>query len=112
MSHTVVRLNAEVEDEMEAERLTSEIKNELEDREYAVADNSVGDGKDLDGDIRLRVNTHLKLPSEADSWSTYLLKLGENDPAFVGGVVDEHDCMHVHDKPEGCKPVKWTFGDY
>ena len=38
MSHTVVRLNAEVVDEMEAERLTSEIADKLENHGYAVED--------------------------------------------------------------------------
>jgi len=119
MSHTVVRLtNAEVTSELKADELTTKIQKELEDRGYRTTDVSIGDSTNIDGEILLRAITHHKLPSEADSWSTFLVKFVEGNMAqdsedgegfLSGAVVDEHDCQHLGDTNHECKPVEWVI---
>lgn len=119
MSHTVVRLtNAEVTSELKADELSSKIQNELHDRGYETTEVSVGDSTNIEGEVLLRSITHHKLPSEADSWSTFLKKFVEANMARdaddgegfkPGAVVDEHDCQHLGDTNHECKPVEWVI---
>ncbi len=118
MTHTVVRLtNAEVTSEVKADKLVNRINKELEDRDYAVRDKSIGDATDLNGDIILRCHTDHKLVSEADSWCNFLKKFVESNLArkqedgegFISAVVDEHDCQHMEGKQTPCKPVEWKI---
>lgn len=119
MSHTVVRLvNAEVTSEMKAENLSNKIEAELKDRGYETHDVAVGDNTDMDGNILLRAVIDFVYSSEADSFTTYLKKLVENnlvseggdEDGFVSAVVDEHECMHLQGESEPCKPVSWSYG--
>lgn len=117
MSHTVVRLvNAEVNSEMKAENLSNKIEAELEDRGYETHDVAIGDNTNMDDDILLRAKIDFLYGSEADSFTTYLKKLVENNLAaggeegFVSAVVDEHECMHLQGESEPCKPVSWSYG--
>lgn len=113
MSRTVVRLtNCKVKDEVTADQLCNKIEQELEDRGYRTTDVSIGDSKNMDGEVLLRAVTHHKLPSEADAWAGFLRKFVE---AYLGdeiesAVVDEHDCQHFENGSEPCKPVKWVYG--
>lgn len=119
MAHTEVRLtNAEVTSELKAEKLANQIETELEERGYELNDKSIGDNKDLDGNVLLRAVTDHVYTSEADSWCNFLRKFikgnmakdSDDGEGFTYAVVDEHDCQHMEGKNQPCKPVVWEFG--
>jgi len=118
MSHTVVRLtNAEVTNELKADKLSSRIQGELEDRGYSTNDVSIGDNTDFAGNVFVRAVIDFKLASEADAFAGFLRKFCEDKLArkaddgegFVEAVVDEHDCQHMEGKSQPCKPVEWEI---